>query len=239
MEQTNESQATSTQASTTPPVPAAPNSNVNMVLESFHFKKEKVRDEAGNVLGEGKKLPKADLYLPVPTTSYLASVLTGPDSKEKELLMTAVSGIIYEQARSQINDYRESTKDITEITSAALNYDKLLWEAIANMPRAERASSVPSDEDQQTFFDSYKAVMPEALNKGADKIAKHIELFKDGFKRIRSQKPMLEVFKDALAVYCQAVGDDVLEDNAAVVSYFDGRISRMLQAEAKVTLDDI
>lgn len=234
-------QATNGNAAATQEVPAAPNEHVVMKKEVFHFKKEKIRDESGTVIGEGKKLPKAELYLPTPTPQYLAAILTGGDdvAKERELLMAAVGSIIFEQARGQINDFRESSKDLEEVTSAALNYDKLLWTAIANMPRAERASSVPGDEDMQAFFDSYKEVMPTASGKDASKIAKHIELFKDGFKRIRAQKPMLEVFKDALAVYSANASADALEDNAAVVSYFDSRLERMLSAEAKVTLDDI
>lgn len=238
MDQSNETQTTATTAA---PVPAAPNASVTMEKQPFHFKKEKIRDEAGTVLGEGKKLPKAELYLPTPTPDYLVGVLTGGDdtSKERELLLTAVSSIIYEQARDQINSYRESNKDVSEINQSALDLDKLLWKAIANMPRAERASSVPSDEDMQIFFDSYKEIMPTATGKDAAKITKHVELFKEGFKRVRAQKPMLEVFKDAIAVYCQHASTDALEDNADVIKYFDARLDRMLNAESKVTLDDI
>lgn len=232
---TNETQAAATVA------PAAPNSNTIMVEQPFHFKKEKIKDEQGNVIGEGKKLPSAKLHLPVPTTGYLVEVLQGGEAttKERDLLLNAVSAIVYDQAREQINAFREANKDITEVTNSLFNYDKLLWTAIANLPPSQRASSVPGDDDMQAFFESYKEVMPAASGKDAKKIATHIDIFKDGFKRIRAHKPMLEVFKDALAVYVKNAPPEALEDNGTVVEYFDGRLERMLTAEAKVSMDDI
>jgi hypothetical protein len=222
-------------------VPTAPNANAVMVKESFHFKKEKIRDDKGEVIGEGKKLPKAELYLPIPTPEYLVGILQGGEqtAKQRDLLMSALESIVYSQAREQINDIREKNKDIVAITQDKLNLDSLLWDYIANLPARERASSVPSDEDLQAFFESYLSVMPKTLEKDEGKIKNHINIFKEGFKKQRSNKPMLEVFKNFLAVYAQNVPEETLEEQGAVVTYYETKLDRMLKSEEKITMEDI
>jgi hypothetical protein len=242
-QETNSAEQAAAQAAATTAAPAAPNDYTALTPVSFHFKVEKLRDEKGTVVGEGKKLPKADLYLPVPTRERIAEILLDDSdkfSKEKKLLEDAILDVVYSVARGQINAFREvdANKD-TPITQSVLNLDKLDWTAIANMPKGERGTSVPSDEDLQSFYDSYLAIMPEAANKGKEKIENHIVLFKAKFKKQRSQKDLLEVFRNALAVYASAAGDDVLEDQLSVVEYFSNMLERYLKSEEKITLEDI
>lgn len=210
-----------------------------MVKQSFHFKTEKLRDEKGNVVGEGKKHPSVELDLPVPTLGTLLEFLANPEKykAEVDLIQSTLLDQVYRVARSQINDFRDNNKDGT-VTAAVLNYDKLGWTAIANMPKSERASSVPSDEDTKAFLDSYLEVMPTALNKPKANIENHILCFNTGFKKQRSQKDILEMFQNALAVYVQAVGEGV-EDHIEVVEYFANRLSKMLKLEEKITMDDL
>lgn len=230
-------------AAPAPAAPAAPNEFTALTPVSFHFKVEKLRDEKGVVVGEGKKLPKADLHLPVPTKARLAEILLAEGeefAKERKLLEDAVLDVVYGVARGQINAFREieANKD-TPITQSVLNLDKLDWTAIANMPKGERGTSVPSDEDLQSFYDSYLQVMPAAADKAKEKIENHIVLFKAKFKKQRSQKDLLEVFRNALAVYSTNVSDEVLEDQLPVVEYFSNMLERYLKSEEKITLEDI
>lgn len=230
-------------AATTPPAPAPINEFVEMKPVTFHFKKEKLRDETGKEVGEGKKLPAANLFLPIPKVDRLVQILqaTGETfAKERALLMDAVTDVVYGVARGQINAFREveANKD-QPVTLAALNLDKLDWTAIANMPKGERGTSVPSDEDIQSFLDSYLEVMPAAANKSKEKIEVHCALFKSKFKKQRSQKELLEVFKSALGIYVASVSDDVLEDQLPVVEYYQNMLERMLKSEEKITMDDI
>lgn len=242
-EATETTTVAATEAEAAAPVPAAPNGYVSMQKQVFHFKKEKLRDDKGNVVGEGEKLPSAELYMPIPTVSRLLEILqdtTDKFAKERELLMGAVSDVVYDVVRGQINAFRDvEANKKTPITQAVLNLDKLDWTAIANMPKSERGTSVPSDEDQQSFFDSYLEVMPEATNKGKDKIENHIAIFKTGFKKQRNQKDFLEVFRNALLVYISNAPAEAVEDNQTVVEYFNNKLERMLKAEEKITMDDI
>lgn len=235
------------QATAVPDTPAVTN-GVTMTDQSFHFKKEKIRDEKGAVVGEGEKLPSVKLPLPIPTKTKLAELLTSTDEKDKkaqELLLQAVTDVIYSQARLQINDYRASAASKGEdgkakpIVASILNYNQLDWNYIANLPKSERGSSVPSDEDMQEFYDLYLEIMPAALQKEKGKIENHIVLFKDGFKKQRAQKQFLQVFKDALDVMAATATEDQMENVAPVWEYYDSRLTRMLKAEETITMDMI
>lgn len=213
---------------------------VNMVKNKFHFKTEKLRDEKGNVIGEGKKHPSVDIDLPVPTAEAITAFFSDPAkyAKELELLFSTLQDQVYRVARGQINDFREKNPE-DEVTAAALNYDKLDWTAIANMPKGERASTVPSDEDTKAFLDSYLEVMPAALNKPKQNIENHVACYQSGFKKQRSQKDILEMFKTALAVYVQTVEEDTVEEHSEVIEYFSNRLDKLLATEEKITMDNL
>ena len=222
------------------PAPEPINEFVNMSKQLFHFKTTKVKDEKGNEVGESKKHPSVEIYLPVPKLSRLQEFLADPVkfAKEVELLNSAVSGIIYGVARGQINDFREANPAGT-VTPAVLNYERLDFTAIANMPKSERGSFVPAEEDVKAFLASYLEIMPAATNKDAERIKKHCEIIGTGFKKQRAQKDMLEFFKDAFAVYIGAAPEAAVEDHLEVIEYFTNKLDRLLKVEEKVTMDDL
>lgn len=219
--------------------PAPINEHVSMQKTGFHFKTDKVRDAEGKVIGNGKKHPSVDIYLPVPKAERLAQFLTTPGfDKERDLVLAAVQSIIFGVARGQINDFRE--KDATAVvTPAVVNYDKLDFTAIANMPKSERGSFVPADEDVASFLESYLAIMPEATNKAKEKIKNHCDIISTGFKKQRAQKDMLEFFKEALSVYVVNAPEEAVEEHAEVLEYLNNKLDRMLKVEEKITMDDL
>jgi protein involved in sex pheromone biosynthesis len=216
---------------------------MGLVKSTFHFKKEKLRNADGKVIGDGKKLPSVVLDLPVPTIEFIAHMAENPSQfpKELELMQAALHDQVYRIARSQINDFRDNdaNKDMP-VTAASLNYDKLDWTAIANMPKGERASTVPSDEELQSFYTSYKEVMPGALNKAPEIIGNHIACFEINFKGMRAKKAMLEKFSDFLDVYAATASADAMEENEDAFNYFKGRVGKLLKADAvEITEDNI
>lgn len=233
-------EATAEQQAPAAPNPITADAPSVMVKQSFHFKTEKLRDENGKEIGQGKKHPSVALDLPVPTVKTLREMLADPSKfgKEVELLLSTISDQVYRVARGQINDWREANKDGT-VTQAVLNYDKLSWAAIANMPKSERASSVPSDEDIKAFLDLYLEVMPQALNKKKENIENHLVCFQGGFKKQRSQKDILEMFVNALSVFIATIGDEAVEEHIEVIEYFTNRLQRLLKSEEKITMDDL
>jgi hypothetical protein len=105
------------------------------------------------------------------------------------------------------------------------------------MPAADRASSVPSDEDVKAFLDTYIQVMPSALNKPLKNVENHIGMFQSAFKKHRAFPDILEYFRNCLAVFSTTVAAETLAEHADVVSYFNNRLNKMIEANAKPDLD--
>lgn len=233
--------ATAAAATAAAPVVEPINEFVFMQPTLFHFKTEKVKDETGKVIGEGKKHPSVSIALPVPKPSRLVEFLTDTTdkyAKERELILSAAAATVFSVARGQINDFREANKDGT-VTPAVINYDKLDFTAIANMPKSERGSFVPADEDIKAFLDAYQEIMPAATGKTPEKIKNHVDIISTGFKKQRAQKDVLELFKDAFAVFVTKAPEAVVEEHAEVIEYYNNRLDRMLKVEEKITMDDL
>ena len=227
-------------------VPVPLNDYVAMVATPFHFKTDKdteIKGEDGKVVEtvKGKKHPSVTIHLPLPKPSRLVEFLTDTTdkfAKERELVQQAVAAIVFQVARGQINDFREKTP--TEVvTPSVINYDKLDFTAIANMPKSERGSFVPADEDIKAFLANYLEVMPTATGKSAEKIKNHVDIIATGFKKQRAQKDILEFFNDSFNVYISAAPAEAVEEHADVIEYYQNRLARMLKVEEKITMDDL
>lgn len=224
------------------PQPAVPTTEVNIVPIStepkelaFHFKKEKIRDNEGKVIGEGKKLPSIKANLPVPNVAGVLEIVQA-QGKELELLLDSMTEVIYTQARGLVNDIREAnTKAGTpdnEIKAEEIDVAKLSWSFIANMPKAERRGLGISEEDWEEFANDYRAIMPKTTGKDADRIEKHVQLFKNRFNRCRNDKKALTVLSDMLALWATNTAN--LEDNQEVYEYLNKRVETLLKEEEKV-----
>lgn len=211
-----------------------------MTDAKFNFKTEKLRNEKGEVIGEGKKHPSVELKLPVPSRDALAVFLTNPEqySKELQLLDAALFDVVYRMARQQINDFREKNSEAT-ITEAALNYAGLDWTAIANLPPSSRGSVVPADEDFTAFYQSYIAIMPGVTGKPKDKIENHTAIFSQGFKKQRNNVAILGVLRDALAMYAANADEATVEEHAEVLGYLVARCEKFIAAPVEITLDNV
>lgn len=228
-------------------VPSAINEFVTMNKTPFHFKTDKdveLKDDAGKVIEviKGKKPPSVDIYLPVPKASRIVQFLSSEDgqfTKEKELVTSAIAEIIFRAARGQINDFREKSPS-EPVTPAIIDYDKLDFTAIANMPKGERGSFVPAEEDVKAFLASYLEHMPAITGKEPAKIQNHVDIIATGFKKQRAQKEMLEFFSDALSMYIAKAPEAAVEEHADVVEYYVSRLERMLRPDDKiVTMNDL
>jgi hypothetical protein len=239
MTETPETTGTETTAVVVP-TPLTTTEQMALVKSVFHFKTEKTRDDAGNVIGEGKKHPSVSLDLPVPSLTAILGWISAPEqhAKELELLVSTLQDQVYRVARGQINDYREANKGAA-VTAASLAFDKLSWTAIANMPKNERASTVPAEEEIKAFLAHYGQVMPDALGKTTKQIAAHVAIMGEGFKKQRSQKDMLELFVQFLTTYTAVAGEEALEEHGEVVEYLTGRLEKLLKTEEKITMDDL
>jgi len=139
------------------------------------------------------KRPTVELELPVPSVEGIIEILQ-QGGKALELLQDAVAEVVIGQARSIVND-RE------DISQSNFPLDKVLWEYIANLPKAERRGGGISKETWEAFSDDYVGVMPSVTGKSAEQVSNAAKILMNKFNLVKTNKPVLKLLKEQLAVY--------------------------------------
>jgi len=202
----------------------------------FNFKSRKLVDESGAEIGKTRKQPSVECDLPVPDAHEVSNILAA-GGKEAELILAAVSNIIYDAARGQFDEIIESFGDDSskDVAASMLDYDRLTLTYVANLPPAQRGGSAVSDEDWTAFFEDYLAVMVAATSKTADRIKNHINLFKKPAKA-KANKEVLSVLVDQLDIYMSNSAN--LEDTGTCASRISEKFKKWIaEPEKAANLD--
>lgn len=209
------------------PAPIIPTENKEA---SYHFKKEKIKDEKGQKIGEGKKHPTIKAVIPVPNAEGLLNIVAA-GGKELELLQDLVTEAVTERGRQLINAWREANPD-KEVPQSVIDASQLSWSVIANLPKAERRGLGISDEDWEEFFTEYRNVMPLATGKDLDRIERHVAIYKKKFSTVRNDKKALGVLRDNLNLFASSTPS--MEDVENVYEYLSKRVDTLLAEDEKV-----
>lgn len=206
---------------------AVPEANFNklidMVEAKFHFKK--TTDEAGNET----KRPTVELKLPVPSVEGIMDILTKENNeKELELLRDAINDVIFQRARELVNDKED-------ISQENFPFEEVLWEKIANLPKAERRGGGISKETWEEFAKDYISVMPAATGKAADKVALAAKVFLNKFNAVKTDKKVLALLKAQLAIYITA--SPKAEEFVDCVEFLDKKAQTLIEADSSNLLD--
>ena len=154
----------------------------------FHFKK--VKDDA---TGLESKRPTVELQLPVPSVEGIIAILEA-GGKQLDLLLEAVTDVIANRARELVNEKEDISQDNFPLTS-------LSWEAIANLPKAERRGGGISKEVLEDFSKDYIAVMPGVTGKTPEQVGNAAKILLNKFNAVKTNKPVLKLLKDQIALY--------------------------------------
>ena len=193
------------------------NTNEATVLQKFTFRFKK--DKLGN-----KRAP-VELNLPVPTISGIVDILKA-GGKELELLNDAIYGVVKSVASEIVADNANISQD--NFPTA-----QVLWTAIANMPKAERAT-IPQ-EQWDGFAADYLAVMPGLTGKSADQVGLATQIYLKKFVMVKTNKPILGKLKEQLALYMETPNAENFQD---VMELLLRRVDAYLSAEEQVILAD-
>lgn len=212
-------------APTSDPVAATIKTNfdnkVDVIDTKFHFKK--VTDEAGN---ESKR-PTVEIKLPRPSVEGIVSILE-KGGKELELLLEAVSDVVLQRAREIINDKEDINQDNFPM-------DQLSWEAIANLPKAERRGGGISKETWEDFAKDYIAIMPAVTGKPTDKVALAAKVFLNKFNAVKTDKKVLALLKGQLALYVTSSPN--AEQFVDCVDFLDKKAQTLIEADSSNLLE--
>ena len=172
-------------------IQANPNLSAKEVV--FHFKKEKIRNEKGEVVGEGTKRPSINMSLLVPS---LISIINSGSESAIRLLEDAVLDTVYTRARELFTEDTERKLD-----AANFPYEKLDWQAIADLPPAEKRGGGIAKETWESFYDDYVEVMCAVTGKEKARVTKAADIFKQRLQPVRSRKDVLGAMSEFLDVW--------------------------------------
>ena len=212
--------------------PAAP-AVANGKEFTFFFKKEFAKDDKGEKIGEGYKHPDVKAVLPVPTVEEVINGLA-QEGKVRDFIMDVVSDAVFQVGRAQINDWRENN-DMKEFKPTSFDLSKMTLEAIANMPKGQRGAWAPDEEDHKDFAEDYTAAMVNKVNYDPKKVKVHLDHFKNGFAKIKTNKPVISKLLEFLTLW--AANTEQMEDNKATYEWLVNRANKYLKAEEKNLLE--
>lgn len=168
------------------------NFNVDVKPVKFNFKKSKDKDTGVETIRQ-----PVELAIPYPSIEGIVAILEAEDGgKQLDLLMDAMADVINSVAR-------ELLYEDTKLNAASFPVDKLSWEAIANMPKAQRRGGGIPKETWEEFGKDYVEVMPNATGKTVDQITNMARILIGKLGTVKTNMPVLELAVQQLAVYAE------------------------------------
>lgn len=171
---------------------------------AFKFKKSKDKDTGLETVREA-----VELAVPYPSAVGLVKIIE-VGGKQLELLMEAAESVINSAVRDHLNeDYK--------LNATNFPYDKVSWEAIANLPKAQRRGGGIPKEVWEAFGTDYCEVMPAATGKNLEQVGNAAKILMGRLSNVRTNKPVLEMLVQQLAIYAGATQN--LEDFQEVIDF--------------------
>lgn len=197
----------------------------------FNFKTVILKDEEGKEIGKSKR-PTVELMLPVPSVEGIAAAAAA-GGNQLALLLEAVENIVTARARELVND-NES------INQENFPFDQITWEAIANLPAAEKRGRGIPKEVWEEFSADYIQVMPALTGKTEKQIAAAAEILLDKFNKLKGNKDYKKIVKlllDQLSVYMNSAAN--AETYMDCISFLTDKGTRILTAEEVSLLESL
>lgn len=162
--------------------------DVNTKPTRFNFKKSTDKDTGIETIRS-----PVELAIPYPSVQGIVAILEA-GGKQLELLMDAVESVVNGAARELLYD------DVT-LNAATFPVDKISWDAISKIPKAQRRGGGIPKETWEDFAKDYCAVMPEVTGKTPDQIANMAKILTQKLNPVKTNEPVLNLVVEQLALY--------------------------------------
>lgn len=169
------------------------NYDFNVITRAVKFNFKKSKDKLSGIETVRESV---ELALPYPSMEGIVAILEG-GGKGLELLVEAIEGVVNAAARDII-------ADDTALNAATFPVDKVSWEFISNMPKAQRRGGGIPKETWEGFAQDYVEVMPEVTGKTIDQVANAAKILAGKLTAVRTNEPVLQLLVEQLAVYAEA-----------------------------------
>lgn len=197
--------------------------NFNKFLDEkevkFSFRSVKDADT-----GLESKRATIEQKIPVPSVEGIIRILES-GGKGLELLLEACADVVVQRAREVLSD----DEKLTEVPIELLD-----WEAIANLPKAERKGRGISKEVWEEFSKDYVTVMPSVTGKTAEQVGNAAKILLNKFQAVKSNKKVIELLKGQLALYLNSSPN--AETFAECVEFLVNKADTLMQADEAALL---
>lgn len=166
------------------------NFNVDVKPVLFRFKKQKDKDTGIETVRE-----PVELAVPVPSVEGIIAILEA-GGVQLDLLRDAVEGVVLQVSRDIISED-------TSINAANFPVDKLSWEAIANMPKAQRRGGGIPKETWEAFAQDYIETMPGVTGKTVEQVTNAAKILQNKLTQVKTNEPVLRLLMEQLAIYAE------------------------------------
>lgn len=182
------------------------NYNADVVVKPVTFRFKKTKDQATGI--ETVREP-VDLAIPYPSVQGIVTILEA-GGKQLELLIDAMETVVNAQARDLL--YED-----TKLTAATFPVEKLSWEFIANLPKAQRRGGGIPKETWEDFCKDYIEVMPGITGKTEEQVTKAAQLFANKLNSVKTAKPIISLLLEQLGIYAENAAN--AEDYAECIAF--------------------
>lgn len=163
----------------------------------FYFRaptKKQIEENAAAGLPAPIARDSVRVEVPLLDSAALTAILTDAKPNEVALLLEAANSLIIEQMRKQIDDQPNHQ----QVDKTKLDFSKVTWAAIANMPKAERISTAISDETWEAFKKDYVDTMVPVTGKSEQVVANAAKIIAAEFKPVRDNNGKLATLETYL-----------------------------------------
>lgn len=168
------------------------NHNFKVDVKPVSFRFKTVQDKE---TGLETRRETVDLALPFPSVEGIVAILEAGGT-QLELLTDVIENVIISVARDIIADN-------PSINASNFPIDKVSWEAIANMPKAQRRGGGIPKETWEEFAKDYIAVMPGVTGKTVEQVTNAAKILLNKLQQVRTNGPVLELLVQQLAIYAE------------------------------------
>jgi hypothetical protein len=202
------------------------NYDFNVTVTPIDFRFKKSVDKA-----TGIETTRDSVVVAVPTPSIqgIIDILEGEDNKkELDLLLDAIEGVVNSAVRDIL-------AEDPAINAETFPYDKVSWQAIANMPKAaRRGSAIPKETWEAFAVDYIKTMMTEKVGKTVEQATAAADLLVNKFQKCKTNKKVLNFLVEQLALYSTF---ESAAEFADVLEFLTARAETLLSTEPADLLD--
>ena len=172
------------------------NYDFDVVTKPVRFNFKKSKDKATGV--ETVREP-VDLAIPYPSVQGIINILEG-GGKGLELLIEAMENVVNTTARDLLYE------DLN-LNASTFPTEKVSWEFIANIPKAQRRGGGIPKETWEAFGQDYTEVMPDLTGKTIDQVSNMAKILVSKLTGIKTHKEALLLVQEQLAIYIESAGN--------------------------------